>query len=54
MPAAEHSPALYTGAAGERVACAGTPSLNSGGRTIERHSFRPEGLSRVDRRQLKN
>ena len=55
MPAAKHSPAQYLGAAGLRVACPGTSSLNrGGGRTIERGAFRPEGLRRVDLRQTQN
>jgi hypothetical protein len=54
MPAAGHSPAPYKGAAGGRVVCQGTSSLNSGGKLIGRHSFRPEGVQRADRRRLQN
>lgn len=56
MPAAAHSSAPYVGAAGWRVACQGTSSLNSdsGGQLIERHSFRPEGVKRADGGQLQN
>jgi hypothetical protein len=55
MPAAAHSPAPSKGAAGWGVVCEGTSSLNSGGgRLIKRHSFRPEGVQRTDRRQLQN
>lgn len=54
MPAAEHSPAPYKGAAGRDVVCLGTSSLNSGGQLIGRHSFRPEGVQSADRRRLQN
>ena len=54
MPAAAHTPAPYKGAAWLRAVCQGTPSLNGGGQTIVRPSFRPEGLQRVDRRRLQN
>lgn len=54
MPAAKPSPAPYGGAAGWRVACQGTSSLNSGGQLIERHSFRPEGVKRTDGSHLQN
>jgi hypothetical protein len=55
MPAATHSPALYPVAAERRVACPSASGLNRvGGQSVGRHSFRPEGLRRTDRRQLQN
>jgi hypothetical protein len=51
-PADSQPPALYPGATVRRVACPGTSSFNPGGRLARRHALRPEGVRRIDRRQL--
>ena len=51
-PAVVRQPsAPYGGAAGRRVSCLSSLTNGLGGGLIQWHAFRPEGVTRQDRRQ---